>query len=100
MAFRIDPSTLYTRTDLLGELGALGIDADNLIARIRPARRIRQAYWGRDLIEAMNTAPLITELPHAAESVKDNLDRPARGGGRRKSATPALDAILAESTGR
>ena len=46
---RIEPHALYSRDDLLVLLKPLGIDADGWIARIRPRKRFRAAWWRSDL---------------------------------------------------
>ena len=58
---RIDPNTLYSRSDLIEMLKPLGIEADGFIARLRPAKRFRLAWWGEDLIEAIQNAPALGE---------------------------------------
>jgi len=59
MAFEILPNALYSRSDLEHELKPLGIDVDGWLSRIKPVRRFRSAYWGNDLIRAVNEAPAI-----------------------------------------
>jgi len=59
--FEINPNALYSRADLLEGLAALGINADAWLARVRPAKRFRVAWWGADLIEAIGKAPELGE---------------------------------------
>jgi hypothetical protein len=63
-------NALYTRADLVGMLGPLGIDPDAWIGRIRPVKRFRQAWWGADLIKAIEAAPALGE-PEGTEKAGD-----------------------------
>ncbi len=54
---KIDPHTFYTREELIEMLKPLGINADGFISRIKPAKRFRCAWWGQDLIDAIEEAP-------------------------------------------
>ena len=93
--FEIRHNALYTRSDLVEALAPLGIDPDGWIGRIRPAKRFRQAWWGRDLIDAIEAAPALNERPEMKRAA--NLPHAGRGRSRRTKppATPALDAQLA-----
>ena len=46
---RLQPHALYSREDLIRMLKPLGIDANGWIARIRPRKRFRAAWWCEDL---------------------------------------------------
>ena len=90
-------NAFYSRADLLALFGPLGIDADAWVARLRPVKRFRKAWWGADLIEAINRAPALIEQEERPGP------EPAcvrRWGGRRapapKAKTPALDRLIAE----
>lgn len=56
---RIDPHALYSRADLDEMLRPMGIDVDGWIAKVRPVRRFRLAYWGGDLIRAIEATPAL-----------------------------------------
>lgn len=53
----IQPNCLYSRDDLIDMVKPLGIDADGFIARLKPVKRFRLAWWGEDLLEAIRNAP-------------------------------------------
>lgn len=53
----IRPTALYSRADLVDMLSPFGINADSFIARVHPKKRFRLAWWGADLIAAINKAP-------------------------------------------
>ena len=76
--FRIDPYTLYSRKDLSDHLKPMGINADAWITRLKPEKRFRLAWWGRDLIEAIEAAPALAEKHETAEPPA------ARNGGNRR----------------
>jgi hypothetical protein len=59
MAARIDPTSFYSRDDLAGMLKPLGIDPDSFISKVKPVKRFRLAWWGADLIEAIEKTPSI-----------------------------------------
>lgn len=59
---KIEPNAFYSRQDLIDLLDSVGIDADTFIARVRPRKLFRMAWWGEHLIEALrNTEPLTGE---------------------------------------
>ena len=51
----LKPHALYSRQELIELLRPIGIDADGWLGKVRPARRFRKAYWGGDLIRAIET---------------------------------------------
>jgi len=59
--FRIDPTTIYSRRELIEALKPMGINADAWIARIRPIKRFRRGWWGADIIKAIEAAPPLNE---------------------------------------
>ena len=59
--FEINPHALYSRSDLLEGLQPMGIDADTWLARIKPTKRFRMAWTGRDLLDAMQRAEPLAE---------------------------------------
>ena len=59
---RIDPHSLYSRSDLIEMLEPIGIDADGWVARLKPVKRFRFAWWGEDIIEAIQSAPALGEV--------------------------------------
>ena len=58
---RIDPHGLYSRSDLDKMLRPIGIDADGWIARLKPVKRFRRAWFGEDLLDAIRNAPALGE---------------------------------------
>lgn len=59
---KIEPNAFYSRQDLIDLLDSVGIDADLFIARVRPRKLFRMAWWGEHLIDALrNTEALTTE---------------------------------------
>jgi len=54
--FRINPHTLYSREDLERELQGL-MDVATFLQRINPRKRYKAAWWGEDLIAALNAQP-------------------------------------------
>ena len=59
---RIDPNALYSRADLIEMLKVLGIDADGFISRVKPKKRFRLAWFGRDILDAIYDAPVLGEV--------------------------------------
>ena len=57
------PNALYTRQDLADLLCPIGIDPDAFVKRVRPVKRFRMAWWGGDLIRAIDQAPVLGEAP-------------------------------------
>lgn len=53
----IKPNALYTRDDIIKMLAGFRINPDAFIARIKPVKRFRHAWWGQDLIDAIARAP-------------------------------------------
>ena len=93
---RIDPHSLYSRQDLVELFKPLGIDADGLIVRIKPIKRFRRAWWGADLIQAIEKAPALNEK---ADDMRP-ADLPQTANGRRGRGRQArfkkLDGYVAE----
>lgn len=52
--FRIDPNTLYTRQDIQRELGD-AITVERFLERVSPYKRFKNLYWGKDLIDGINS---------------------------------------------
>ena len=63
---RIDPHALYSRADLIEMLKDLGIDADGFISRVKPKKRFRLAWFGRDILDAIYDAPVLGEIEKPA----------------------------------
>lgn len=81
--FRIDPDGLYTRQDLKDLFAPAGVDADALVRRIRPAKRLRLLWLGSDLLDALRNAPPIgADAPADA----DPAPMPRRPGRARRTA--------------
>lgn len=51
--FEIKPNALYSREDLERELEGI-MDVETFLQRIRPRKRYKSAWWGQDLIDALN----------------------------------------------
>ena len=83
-----NPHCLYSREDLREMLDPLGINVNSFIAKIKPIRRFRLAYWGQDLINAVNqTEPITMSETPALPSPRASTGR-KRGGGRRPTTNP------------
>jgi len=96
---RLEPNALYSRADLAELLKPLGIDADGFISRLKPIKRFRMAWWGTDLIQAIEK---VSPLKERAED-KRSADRPHTENGRtrrgRKPRFEKLDGYLEELKG-
>lgn len=68
---RIDPDTLYSRSDLREILDPLGIDPDFFVQRIRPRKVFKQAFLGADLLEAIKTADPLGSTEKALPPAKN-----------------------------
>ena len=81
--FHIDPNSLYTLEDLERELAGI-MSVETFLMRMSPRRRYKSAWWGQDLIEALNGP-----LPEERTSVREPLGRQSRRSprltGRRNS---------------
>lgn len=78
-----DPHSLYSRADLAEMLKPMGIDVDTFIRKTRPVRRFKMAFWGKDLIEGLNTAPPLSEESDTPKEGKAKPSpAPRRGGAR------------------
>jgi len=75
--FEIIAHRLYSRKELLEFFSRLGVDADELLGRIRPRKVSRMFVLGCDLLDALRTAPAL----------------------RRRGETMTAQASRAESTG-
>ncbi len=73
--FKIEPNVLYSREDLERELDGL-MDVETFLLRISPRRRYKSAWWGQDLIEALNGSLPDERTPVAGSRVGRN--RPPR----------------------
>ena len=100
--FKIEPSALYSRKDLIENLKPLDIDADAWLGRVKPLKRFRMAWLGEDLMDAIHKAPALADRPEAA-----NLPAASNRGNRtRRRGTPSarpgaqLGAYLAELKGQ
>jgi len=51
--FTIDPHTLYTRQDLVRELDGI-MSVETFLEGLPVHRRYKRAWWGRDLIRAID----------------------------------------------
>lgn len=58
---RIDPLTLYTRSDLSAMLEGSGVDVDTFIARIKARKVFKMLWLGEDLLAAIRLAPALAE---------------------------------------
>ncbi len=96
----IRPHALYSRKDLIELLRPLGINADSFIARIRPRKVFRSAWFGRDLLDALADAPALGGSARESNS-RSRKRRAAPGtsqgqgrGSARKRTTTRLEASL------
>jgi hypothetical protein len=64
----IHRDALYSRSDLASLLEPLGIDPDTFISRLKPRKVFRSAWWGADLIKAIEQAPSLPQMPPAKNS--------------------------------
>lgn len=85
---KIDPNTFYSRKDLETLLAPYRLHVNTFIARVRPAKRFGSLFWGRDLIDAIDAAPLLREgRVETAAKVGQCLSS-ARTGDRGQGAKP------------
>ena len=80
-------------------LEPLGIDPDGFIMRIRPVKRFRLAWWGRDLIEAIEKAPALGEKQEVAIPAARNRSN-RRGKGKGNEPGAKIDAVICELKGK
>ena len=94
--FRIDPNALYSSEDLDRELEGL-MDAKTFLLRINPRKRYKSAWWGQDLIDALDSR--IPEVrPATMSSQLAVRKRPAVRYGTRRT-VPGLEPIeMSEDT--
>ena len=96
---RIERDALYSRADLVELLKPLGIDADGFVSRVKPIKRLRQAWLGMDLLDAIRQAPALKEKADDRQPV----DRPQAANGRprrgRKPRFERLDGYITELKG-
>lgn len=97
----IRPHALYSRSDLIELLKPLGIDADSFIARIRPKKVFRNAWFGRDILSGLADAPALENGngdTRPTLSLKNNSRKPgsnAIGSRRAKTLEANLDPLKA-----
>jgi len=89
------PNALYTRQDLADLLHPIGINPDSFVARIRPAKRFRMAWWGADLIAAIDAAPAMEE---DADSPSSDSQIASRGDRQRAARCSPRDKAVAAMT--
>jgi hypothetical protein len=58
--FRIDPNGLYSVEALAAELDGL-MTLETFLTRTRPKKRFKSAWFGQDLLDAVNATPFIGE---------------------------------------
>ena len=80
----IRPHCLYSRADLVAMLRPLGIDADGFIARLKPVKRFRLAWWGEDLLEAIRNAPALGEVDEKISDARKVRRKREKPGARLK----------------
>ena len=96
---RIDPSSLYSRRDLIELLAPLGIDADHFVRVLRPKRVFRLAWLGAHLLAAFEAAPALAErVDDSTADLPEAKNRGNRGrrGGRGADAPGPLDRLIAD----
>ena len=93
------PTALYSREDLIELMKPFGIDGDGWLAKIRPARRFRRAYWGADLIRAIEETPEIGDTGEPKLAEKLNRHRAGQNAPERVDAPGSLliRELLSES---
>ena len=69
-------NTLYTRSDLATLLDGSGVDVDTFVGRLKPRKVFRRLFLGRDLLNALDTAPALRE---------ESTDSPASPNAPRKT---------------
>ena len=93
---RIERDALYTRSDLVELLKPLGIDADGFVARIKPVKRFRLAWWGKDLIDAIQKTPPLGEMGEAENEPEQLRNATGRRRCGREPSFEKLDGYLDE----
>lgn len=93
MPARIDPTTLYSREDLGELLEPMGIDPDGFIQRVNPSKRFRRAWWGADLIEAIDRAPCLRLGGNPEPAAPRKVAKSRRGA----TAPISLEEVAADS---
>ena len=73
----LDRDGLYSRQDLAGLLAESGVDVDHFIGRIKCRKVFRMLWLGADILEAIKTAPALSER-------EDRADPPPGIPGRRR----------------
>lgn len=77
--FEFKANAVYTKSDLEEYLAPSGMDVNHFLNRLRPVKRFKSLYLGRDLIAALESLPAVER---DTEEVRfDPL--PTRGGGRK-----------------
>ena len=72
--FSIDPNALYSREALVQALAGI-VDLDRFLMRLGPRKVFKSAYWGGDLIRAMEEAGEIGEgEPGAGQAGAPDVD--------------------------
>lgn len=89
---RIDPDTLYSRPELIQLFSEMKIDFDAWVARAKPVKRLRLAWLGSDLLNAIRAMPDMREK--SVEAPQDCLKpkREVKGGKSRKGQSERLVA--------
>lgn len=95
----INPNALYTRSDLINLLEPVGIKADSFVARIRPRKVFRPVWLGKDLLDAIASAPPLADRPEMHQAKPARFEAPAKGGakasptGKRSEARSLLERM-------
>ena len=63
--FKIDPDTLYTRSDLAAMLEGSQVDVDFFTRRLQARKVFRFLWLGSDILEALRTASPLAEKEEA-----------------------------------
>ena len=87
MAIRIDPDTIYSRTDLAAVAAEFGLRVDTFLDRLKPRKVFKSAWLGSDILEAWRRAPALgdaRELPVGQNrGNRTSRKQPAKDGGGR-----------------
>lgn len=95
MAFRIDPESLYSRSELAEAFDNLGIDFDAFVRRAGVPRRLRQAYLGGDLLDALKALPTLDGLKRSHRSISTAPEYLFQGNRNKQQDPGAIAARMA-----
>lgn len=99
--FRIDPEGLYSRSELIEAFNDLGVDFDSFVRRAAVPRRLRQAYLGSDLLEAIRLLPCLEGLKRSRRptAVPHSITSPGKPKGNSQQDPGVIAARMARAVG-